>query len=37
SQSFFDSKPASFYESGIRRLPTKWEQVVLANGIYKES
>ena len=33
-QSFFDSKPLSFYESGIRKLVEKWQHVVDNNGAY---
>jgi [histone H3]-lysine36 N-dimethyltransferase SETMAR len=35
-QQYFDSKPRIFYERGIRRLPTKWAQVIDSNGEYIE-
>lgn len=33
-QSFFDSKPATFYASGIRDLPRRWQEVVDSQGKY---
>lgn len=33
-QEFFDSKPKSFYESGIHNLPRRWQEVIDSNGQY---
>jgi histone-lysine N-methyltransferase SETMAR len=33
-QSFFDSKPATFYASGIRDLPRRWQEVIDTQGKY---
>jgi [histone H3]-lysine36 N-dimethyltransferase SETMAR len=35
-QSYFDQKPRIFFDRGIRRLPTKWAQVINSNGEYIE-
>ncbi|KZC14856.1 Histone-lysine N-methyltransferase SETMAR, partial [Dufourea novaeangliae] len=32
--SFFNSKPKSFYDRGIRMLPERWEKIVENNGNY---
>ena len=32
--SFFDSKPQSFYRHGIRQLPVKWQRVITNKGNY---
>ena len=34
--SFFQSKPASFYREGIQKLPVKWQEVIDAEGNYFE-
>ena len=34
--SFFESKPASFYKEGIQKLPVKWQKVIDAEGNYFE-
>ena len=31
---YFDQKPASFYERGIKLLPEKWEKVIASEGNY---
>jgi histone-lysine N-methyltransferase SETMAR len=31
---FFDHKPASFYEKGIKSLPERWQMVIDSNGNY---
>ncbi len=33
-EDFFRSKPASFYDHGIRQLPKRWEEVIDNNGEY---
>lgn len=33
-QNYFDSKPKSFFEGGIRQLPVKWAKVIENNGNY---
>jgi [histone H3]-lysine36 N-dimethyltransferase SETMAR len=32
--SYFSSRPESFYKSGIQPLPERWEKVILNNGNY---
>ena len=32
--SFFASKPESFYKKGIQSLPERWEKVILSDGNY---
>lgn len=34
--SFFESKPASFYRDGIRKLPERWQKVIDEQGNYFE-
>ena len=35
-EKFFDSKPKSYYERGIRKLPVKWAEAVNNNENYLE-
>ncbi|EFN76697.1 hypothetical protein EAI_17499, partial [Harpegnathos saltator] len=32
--SFFESKPCSFYDRGIRMLPERWEKIIENDGEY---